>query len=351
VFRLYDTRTRQVEEIRPAGRGVLRMYSCGPPGSRRAHIGDLRAYLPGDLIRRNGEHRHHLTVLTCQNVSDVADPGGNGGPGPAGGAVLRADGAAADPTAGELFQADCAALNLRPAESAPRSSEWAGLVTGMLDRLAGAGWTPPWGTSPPGRAAECAAVSLHFLGEVIDIHAGGSGPPSPHLEQERALADAAAGHPVVRHWVHGGPVRFDGAAMAGPAGNVLFLDDLADRDLDPLALRLEFLRHRYTEPVSLSWDTLAAADRALRRWRELVAEWAQSPSKPLSAPVAAQIAAAFDDDLDTEAAVAALHRLEQDTQVPPGAKFETFAHADQLLGLDLARDIGRVPARPQTASG
>ena len=327
MFRLSNPQTRQLTEVTPAGRGLLRMYSCGPAGSRRAHIGDLRPYLTGDLIRRNAEHRHRLTALTCQNISDVGLPGDG---------ETAVDGAAA----ADAFSADCSALNLRPAESSPRSSEWAGLVTDMLAGLAEAGWTAPWGTSPPGHGAECAALSLHFLGEIIDIHVGD--PLPPHLEQEGLLANAAAGHEVVRHWVRTGPLWFDGAVLA--AGHAVHLDDVAGRGLDPLALRLAFLEHSYAERLDLSWDALAAADRTLRRWRGRVAEWAQSPSKPVVAPTAAQVAAAFDDDLDTPAALAALHALEQDGQTAPGAKFETFAQADQLLALDLARDIGRNPA-------
>ena len=325
MFRLSDPQTRQLTEVTPAGRGLLRMYSCGPSGSRRAHIGDLRPYLIADLIRRNAEHRHRLTALTCQNISDVEYHG---------------DGGAAGPAAADAFSADCSALNLRPAESSPRSSEWAGLVEDMLARLAGAGWTAPWGADPPGHGAECAALSLHFLGEAIDIHLGD--PLPPHLEQECALANAAAGHEVVRHWVRTGPLWFDGAALA--AGHAVDLDDVAGRGLDPLALRLAFLEHSYAERMDLSWDALGAADGTLRRWRGRVAEWAQSPSKPVVAPAAAQVAAAFDDNLDTPAALVALHALEQDGDVAPGAKFETFAQADQLLALDLARDIGRSPA-------
>src|SRR5499433_903062 len=71
MFRLYDTRTRQVETIEPARRGMLRMYSCGPTVYRYAHVGNLRTFLLADLIRRNAEHRHRLSVLTCQNITDV----------------------------------------------------------------------------------------------------------------------------------------------------------------------------------------------------------------------------------------------------------------------------------------
>jgi cysteinyl-tRNA synthetase len=64
-----------------------------------------------------------------------------------------------------------------------------------------------------------------------------------------------------------------------------------------------------------------------------------------------QFTAAFDDDLDTPAAIRVLRAMEKDSDIPPGAKFETFAHADRLLGLDLARDIGRTPAAPPPLPG
>jgi cysteinyl-tRNA synthetase len=200
-------------------------------------------------------------------------------------------------------------------------------------------WPAPWGTGAPARHAACSALSLRFLGDVIDLQTGGIDLLQQH-DDERAQSDSATGHEVVRHWVHGEHLLFDGHA------NAVRVADLTARGLDPLALRLGFLEHRYRQQVKLTWDTLGAADRTLRRWRVLVAEWARSPSKPVHGPVAARIAAAFDDDLDTPAALRSLRELEHDPDVAPGAKFETFAHADQLLGLDLARDVGRAPAGP-----
>ena len=114
--------------------------------------------------------------------------------------------------------------------------------------------------------------------------------------------------------------------------------------MDPLALRFAFLDHRYRQQLNLTWAVLEAADRTVRRWRERVAEWARSPSKPMCAEYVTNFNEAFDDDLDTPAALRVLRNLEKDSEIPPGAKFETFAHADHLLGLDLARDIGREPA-------
>ena len=205
-------------------------------------------------------------------------------------------------------------------------------------------YDPPWGTGFPGWHTECSAMSLHYLGETIDVHTGGIDLRFPHHEDERAQSNSVTGHEVVQHWVHGEHLLFEGRKMAKSTGNVVLLADLTARGLDPLALRFAFLDHRYRQQLNLTWAVLEAADRTVRRWRERVAEWARSPSKPMCAEYVGNFTEAFDDDLDTPAALRVLRNLEKDSEIPPGAKFETFAHADHLLGLDLARDIGREPA-------
>jgi cysteinyl-tRNA synthetase len=202
----------------------------------------------------------------------------------------------------------------------------------------------PWGTGFPGWHTECSAMSLHYLGETIDVHTGGIDLRFPHHEDERAQSNSVTGHEVIQHWVHGEHLLFEGRKMAKSTGNVVLLADLPARQLDPLALRLAFLDHRYRQQLNLTWAVLEAADRTLRRWRERVAEWANSPSQAMCAEYIGDFNAAFDDDLDTPAALRVLRALEKDGEIPPGSKFETFAHADHLLGLDLARDIGRAPA-------
>lgn len=414
MFRLYDTAHRQAEEIEPARRRQLRMYSCGPTVYRPVHVGNLRTFLLGDLIRRNAE-RHRLTVILGQNITDVGHLADDGEIDPAGEDKILAQARAEGRTALEIarfyedgFRTDCAALGIRPPDYSPRASESIGLMTDMIARLISGGhayaapdgsvyfdarsfpgsgeisgirldevrpgqrpadgaergkrfpadwalwqgvpaggeltWPAPWGQGFPGWHTECSAVSLHDLGDVIDIHTGGIDLRFPHHENERAQSDSVAGHEVVRHWVHGEHLLFEGRKMAKSAGNVVLLADLAERGLDPLALRLVFLEHRYRQQLNLTWAALADADRALRRWREQVADWATHTSSPMSARHVAEIADAFDDDLDTPAAVAALRALARATDVPPGAKFETFAHVDQLLGLDLAREVGHGPA-------
>jgi cysteinyl-tRNA synthetase len=421
VFRLYDTRYRQVVPIEADRGRPLRMYICGPTVYRYSHVGNLRTYLLSDLIRRNAQ-RHSVTVIACQNITDVGHLADDSEIDPLGEDKILAQARAEGKTALQIarfyedaFYADCSALNIRPPDYAPRASESIALMTEMIARLietghayrvddgsvyfdarsfpgygeisgnrlddlrpghrfdggvdakkrfhadwalwkgAAAGreltWESPWGSGFPGWHTECSAMSLHFLGETIDIHTGGIDLRFPHHEDERAQSDSFAGHEVVRHWVHGEHLLFEGRKMAKSTGNVVLLGDLTERGLDPLALRLALLDHRYRQQMNLTWDTLEAADGTLRRWRARLAEWANSPSEPMRAQVTAALAAAFDDDLDTPAALRALRSLEKDGEIAPGSKFETFAHADNLLGLDLARDVGRPAAVPVLPDG
>jgi hypothetical protein len=165
-----------------------------------------------------------------------------------------------------------------------------------------------------------------------------------------------------RHWTAPGPVRFgaddsrnggrdrasgrdsgdsDSSDSSDSDSGLVHLDDLTGRGLDPLALRLAFLEQPYRDELTLTWPALADADLALRDLRAQVADWATHPSRPLSAPHAAEVTAAFDNDLFTPGALVTLRALAASPEVPPGAKFETFAHLDQLLGLDLASQVGR----------
>jgi cysteinyl-tRNA synthetase len=205
-------------------------------------------------------------------------------------------------------------------------------------------WESPWGHGFPGWHIECSAMSLRYVGETVDVHTGGIDLRFPHHEDERAQSEASIGHQVVRHWVHGEHLLFEGRKMAKSTGNVVLLADVIERGYDPLALRLALMEHRYRQQMNLTWDTIAAADRTLRRWRGKVAEWAEAPSKPMCAGYVPDVNDAFDDDLDTPRALQVLRRIERDEELPAGSRFEMFAHLDALFGLDLVRDVGRPPA-------
>jgi cysteinyl-tRNA synthetase len=421
VFSLYDTRLRGVTRVEPARPGQLRMYACGPTVYRFAHVGNMRTFLLPDLIRRNAD-RQGLSVIVCQNITDVGHLADDAEIDPAGEdkilAQARAEGKSALDIARfyeRAFRADCLALNIAPPDYAPRASESIELMISMIGKLietghaypAGNGsvyfdarsvpdygvlsgnrldelrpghrfdggvdenkrfhadwalwkgapsgreltWATPWGTGFPGWHTECSAMSLKFLGDVIDIHTGGIDLRFPHHEDERAQSNALAGHEVVRHWVHGEHVLFEGRKMAKSTGNVVLLSDVTERGLDPLAVRLAFLEHRYRQQMNLTWDTLTAADGTVRRWREQVADWANEPSEPIAAPYWDRIITSLDDDLDTPAALRALRELAKDPGIPAGSKFETFSAADRVLALDLVSLVGRSRPAPVLPPG
>jgi hypothetical protein len=117
--------------------------------------------------------------------------------------------------------------------------------------------------------------------------------------------------------------------------------ETAPYDGDALVLRLALLRHRYRDRLTLTREALDEAAADLVRWREAVARWGNSPSKPIDQTYAAEAFAAFSDDLDTPTALHVLERLVADPDLDPGAKFETAVHLDMVLGLDLVRDLGK----------
>jgi hypothetical protein len=118
------------------------------------------------------------------------------------------------------------------------------------------------------------------------------------------------------------------------------------QEREPLATRLALLRHPRGEPVSLTAAILDQAEQTLREWRSSVAAWAEHPSAPMHPATVESARAALDDNLDVPAVLGLLPQLIQNPAVPPGAKFETFVFLDQVLALDLARDVGRPLSEP-----
>jgi hypothetical protein len=114
-----------------------------------------------------------------------------------------------------------------------------------------------------------------------------------------------------------------------------------EQNLDPLAVRLALLNRPYADPVNLTASACREADATLAHWRGRVAGWAEHPSRPIPADSRTQAEAHLDADLATAEVLGMLRRLEAEPAVPDGAKFETFIYLDRILGLHLARDVGR----------
>jgi hypothetical protein len=111
-------------------------------------------------------------------------------------------------------------------------------------------------------------------------------------------------------------------------------------EADPAALRLALLSRRRSVPVQLDAAALADAHDTLVRWRRAVADWARRPSRPIPDEVRVELRTAWEDDLDVPGVLGVLRWVETASDLPDGARFETYAYADRLLGLDLTHDLG-----------
>ncbi len=396
MLRLYETRSRDVLPIQGRD-GALKVYCCGPTVYRDAHVGNLRTFLLSDLISRaatlsglkvtlvqNITDVGHMATdledkILAQSKSESLDPF----------VIAR--------KYEERFHLDLQRLNIQPANLYPRASESIALMISAIERLIADGfayvasdgnvyfdaqsfptygaisgnrldslkpghrfeysedgakrfhadwalwklardrtemiWSTPWGDGFPGWHIECSAMAIEYLGQTIDLHIGGIDLRFPHHENERAQSNALTGGETVTHWIHGEHLLFEGRKMSKSAGNVLLLQDVIDRGLDPLATRLAFLENRYRSQMDLTWASLEAAHVTLRRWRNLV----QSDQSDSGLVADQDFLQAINADLDTPRALQRLRTIEKSTTMAPAEKAAIFRFADQVLGLDLIR--------------
>ena len=327
-MRLHNTFGGTKDVFEPLEPGLVRMYTCGPTVWNFAHVGNLRAFLFYDLIRRHlrvaGFRVTHVMNLT--DIDDrILDQAMHAG------TTIEEY---IEPYARAFFE-DMATLRAQPAEHYPRATEHipemvdmistliknenayiadgdvyfriasfpaygalshldrAGLKAGARvatdkyekesvsdfalwkksqpeDEEIGASWEAPFGRGRPGWHIECSAMSKRYLGETLDIHAGGVDLLFPHHENEIAQSEAANQKPFVRVWLHSEHL-FDatGEKMSKSAGGFTTLRDLIGAGHDPLAIRFFLIANaHYRSRLRLSDDALHAAAEQVRRLRE-----------------------------------------------------------------------------------
>jgi len=285
--------TRRLQPVEPLEEGHVRLYTCGPTVYARAHIGNFRAYLFEDVLRRVLEQRF-ARVTHVMNLTDVEDK------------IIR--NAVAHHTSLDeetapwisAFFEDLDALGIRRAHDYPRATAYIDQMVDLIERLeergatyrsdggiyfsiasfptygrlsgvraeglvAGAsgrvdadeyakedardfalwkivgpdeiGWDTRLGRGRPGWHIECSAMSMSLLGESFDIHCGGVDNIFPHHENEIAQSEAATGRPFVRLWCHNEHLRVEGEKMAKSLGNFHTLPDLLAQGARPSAVR------------------------------------------------------------------------------------------------------------------
>jgi L-cysteine:1D-myo-inositol 2-amino-2-deoxy-alpha-D-glucopyranoside ligase len=191
-------------------------------------------------------------------------------------------------------------------------------------------WPSPFGPGRPGWHIECSAMSLHHIGERIDIHGGGADLVYPHHENEIAQSEACTGkRPVVRWWVHGGLVRLGGKKMSKSDGNMVFVRDALTR-ASPEALRLYLLDSHYRRAFDHSESKLA---KAVTRQRALADRLGRPRSSDAIGRDAASraVMGALEDDLHTDRAIRELERRSRTASDKAKASLRAIAHG--VLGI------------------
>ncbi|MDR1420410.1 MAG: cysteine--tRNA ligase [Treponema sp.] len=211
-------------------------------------------------------------------------------------------------------------------------------------------WDSPWGRGYPGWHIECSAMSIKYLGEQFDIHAGGIDHISVHHTNETAQSEAATGKsPWVRYWLHNEFLVLDREKMSKSAGTFLTLQNLVDAGFDPLDYRYFLLGGHYRSQLQFSWESLEGAKNARKSLVERVKNLAGRAEKraqaaansgdgPASGAQAAYLEAfdaALENDLSTPKALAELWGLLRDPNVEPGGALRAVLDMDGVLGLDL----------------
>jgi len=328
ALKLYNTLSRKKEVFKPVKKGKVGMYVCGPTVYNYVHIGNLRAYIFGDILRRHLKSLG-LKVNHVMNITDVDDK------------TIR-DSQKQGKSLKELanfyekaFLEDLKDMNIEKPEVIPHATdhvkEMVALIKNLLakgiayktedgiyfsiDKFKGYGklskiklkelkegaseritkdeydkenaqdfalwkfydkkdgdvfWETEIGKGRPGWHIECSAMSSKYLGDSFDIHTGGVDLIFPHHENEIAQSEAANGKDFVKYWMHNEWVLVDGKKMSKSLGNFYKLKDIIEKGYSALDLRYFYLTKLYRQKLNFTWSNLDAAKTSLQRLKNII---------------------------------------------------------------------------------
>ena len=331
-LKLYNTLTKQKEEFKPLEGNEVRIYSCGPTVYSFAHIGNFRAYIFMDNLRRvlqaNGYTlKHVMNITDVGHLESDADEGED-----------KMEKAAKkenkDPYEiaafyTDIFFRDMGRLNIQRPEIIAKATDHIkdmiefvkvlvekGYVyetsralyfdiskldkypvlsnRNLDDQIAGARvdvdpekknpydfavwikapenhimkWESPWGLSYPGWHLECSAMGKKYLGKEFDIHTGGVDHIPTHHENEIAQSKGCTGHIPAKRWMHVEFLQVDGGKMSKSLGNTYTLDQLQEKGIEPLAYKLFCYTAHYRTKLNFTFDSAISSQKALNRLRE-----------------------------------------------------------------------------------
>ncbi len=193
------------------------------------------------------------------------------------------------------------------------------------------GWESPWGKGFPGWHIECTAMATKYLGKSFDIHTGGMDLAPIHHNNEIAEAESVTGKQYVRYWMHNGFITVDGQKISKSLGNTFYLQQLKDKGVSPLAFRYWLLTGHYRQQVNFTWEAVQGAQTALQRAHRIFIEL---PTGGKIIPeYQARFEKAINDDLNTAEALAVMWELLKDSSQKKEDVRATLVDFDRVFGI------------------
>mgnify|MGYP003399268453 FL=1 len=423
MIKIYNTLTRTKEEFKPIEEGKVRMYVCGPTVYNYIHIGNARPMIVFDTVRRYFLYKGYQ-VNYVSNFTDVDDKIIKESIEEGKSAQEVAEFYIAE------CKKDMEAMNIMPATKNPRATEEIGGMIDMIQTLIDKGdayvvsdgtvyyktrsfpgygklshkniddlegghrdikvtgdekqdpldfvlwkprkegepsWPSPWCDGRPGWHIECSVMSKRYLGDTIDIHAGGEDLIFPHHENEIAQSEAANGVPFAHYWMHNGFLNIDNRKMSKSLGNFLLVREILKR-YNADVLRFFMLSAQYRSPLNYSEDLMESAKSGLERIRtagdrlkDLIAKATQMEMSEeedelldTTKEYVGEFEEAMDDDFNTADAIAAIFDLVKfantklDEESSGGILMAVFEKIEKLMGvLGLEFTVDRDEIDPQ----
>ncbi|GCE13388.1 cysteine--tRNA ligase [Tengunoibacter tsumagoiensis] len=200
-------------------------------------------------------------------------------------------------------------------------------------------WESPWGTGFPGWHIECSAMATKYLGEQFDIHTGGRDLVFPHHEDEIAQSQGATGKQPVQYWLHNEFLDLGNSKMSRSVGNVILLDTLKARGIEPMAYRYLLLTAHYSSKQGFTDESIAGAQNALNNLRTDLAELPITEAPTTWSVEAQRFREAFheaiNNDMDLPGAISITREAVRSSKIEPGERRHLILDFDRVLGLRL----------------
>ena len=386
MLKIYNTLSSKIEEFIPVEQNKVKMYVCGPTVYDNAHLGHARCYITWDVLYRYLKFLGY-DVTYCRNVTDVDDK-----------ILKKADEQNVEPAVitdkyYKSFINSMKNLNVLKPDLEPRATKTIGEMIAMVkkleadgyayavdgdvyfrvekyakygelssqpikDLLNGArveandkkespldfalwkkdelhGYNSPWGKGRPGWHIECSAMNKKYLGETIDIHAGGADLAFPHHENERAQSECANGCMFSKYWMHNGFVTINKEKMSKSLNNFLTIDDVL-KNYDTNAIRLFILTNHYRMPVEFNDLSVTSAKNGAKRLINSIA--GIEIKDEYNNEVIEEFKNAMNDDLNTSKALAVLFSLVDKIKkgIDKNINANTLVYLGSVLGFDFS---------------